>query len=153
MQALTKRYPGQVLVVAGDLTEADQVRTIGIRIGQEWGALDSAILNAGTCEYVEVRQFEAAMFERMLRGNLMSAAYCIEAALPLLRKGDKAHLVAVTPLIELDGLGQMTGVHYSPRLDDIPLMSEADTQRYHAARKRLGAVWWPQVPTLPCQAL
>ena len=57
------------------------------------------------------------------------------------RDGDKAHLVAVTPLIELDGLGQMTGVHYSPRLDDIPLMSEADTQRYHGARKRLGELF------------
>jgi len=46
-------------------------------------------------------------------------------------------LVAVKPMIELGGMGEMTGVHYSPRLDDIPLMSEVDTQRYHAARKRL----------------
>jgi gamma-butyrobetaine dioxygenase len=57
------------------------------------------------------------------------------------RDGDKAHLVAVTPLIELDGLGQMTGVHYSPRLDDIPLMSEADTRLYHSARKRFGELF------------
>jgi gamma-butyrobetaine dioxygenase len=35
----------------------------------------------------------------------------------------------------------MTGVHYSPRLDDIPLMSEDDTRRYHAARKRLGQLF------------
>lgn len=47
-------------------------------------------------------------------------------------------LVAVKPMIELDGLGAMTGVHYSPRLDDIPLMSDADTRRFHRARKRLG---------------
>jgi len=47
-------------------------------------------------------------------------------------------LVAVKPMIELDGMGQMIGVHYSPRLDDIPLMSDADTQRYHRARKRFG---------------
>jgi gamma-butyrobetaine dioxygenase len=51
------------------------------------------------------------------------------------------HLVSVKPMIELDGEGQMTGVHYSPRLDDIPLMSQADTQRYHAARKRLGLLF------------
>ena len=50
-------------------------------------------------------------------------------------------LVAVKPMIELDGRGEMTGVHYSPRLDDIPLMSEADTRRYHAARKRLGQLF------------
>jgi gamma-butyrobetaine dioxygenase len=48
------------------------------------------------------------------------------------------HLVSVKPMIELDGQGRMTGVHYSPRLDDIPLMSQEDTVRYHRARKRLG---------------
>ena len=50
-------------------------------------------------------------------------------------------LVAVKPMIELDGSGNMTGVHYSPRLDDIPLMSEEDTRAYHAARKRLGMLF------------
>jgi gamma-butyrobetaine dioxygenase len=50
-------------------------------------------------------------------------------------------LVAVKPMIELDGAGEMTGVHYSPRLDDIPLMSDEDTRRYHHARKRLGTLF------------
>ncbi len=50
-------------------------------------------------------------------------------------------LVAVKPMIELDGSGDMIGVHYSPRLDDVALMSEADTLRYHRARKRLGLLF------------
>ena len=87
LQALAKRYPQQVLVVAGDLSDAAQVRSIGEHIAQVWGALDCAILNAGTCEYVEVSAFEAAMVERVMRANLLSASYCIEAALPLLRLG------------------------------------------------------------------
>ena len=48
------------------------------------------------------------------------------------------HLVAVKPMIEIDGSGALCGVHYSPRLDDIALMSEADTRSYHRARKHLG---------------
>ena len=51
------------------------------------------------------------------------------------------HLVSVKPMIEVDGEGNMTGVHYSPRLDDLPLMSQADTQAYHRARKRLGQLF------------
>lgn len=47
-------------------------------------------------------------------------------------------LIAIKPMIEQDGSGEMIGVHYSPRLDDIPLMSDADTRRFHSARKRLG---------------
>ncbi|MEO8543573.1 MAG: TauD/TfdA family dioxygenase [Burkholderiaceae bacterium] len=49
-------------------------------------------------------------------------------------------LVAVQPMIELDGMGTMVGVFYSPRLDDIPLMSEHDTRAYHRARKRFGTL-------------
>ena len=51
------------------------------------------------------------------------------------------HLVQVCPMIELDGSGQMAGVHYSPRLDDLPIMSDADTRAYHRARKRLGQLF------------
>ena len=47
-------------------------------------------------------------------------------------------LIAIKPMIEQDGSGEMIGVHYSPRLDDIPLMSDAETRRFHRARKRLG---------------
>ena len=49
-------------------------------------------------------------------------------------------LVAVQPMIELTGKGAMMGVFYSPRLDDIPLMSEEDTRAYHRARKRFGTL-------------
>ncbi|WP_373388962.1 SDR family NAD(P)-dependent oxidoreductase [Pseudomonas alcaligenes] len=96
LHALAERYPGQVLQAPGDLTDPEQVHAIGQRISEHWGALDQAILNAGTCEYVEVSAFEAAMVERVMRANLFSAALCVEAALPLLRRGERPHLVAVS---------------------------------------------------------
>ena len=95
LQLLSDRFPGQVLLAPGDLGDATQVEAIGERIRLHWGALDMAILNAGTCEYVEAADFQAAMVERVLRANLLSAAYCIEAALPLLRAGQRPQLVAV----------------------------------------------------------
>jgi NAD(P)-dependent dehydrogenase (short-subunit alcohol dehydrogenase family) len=96
LHALSERYPGQVLLAPGDLTDPEQVRAIGQRIGEHLGALDQAILNAGTCEYVDVQDFQAAMIERVMRTNLFSAAHCVEAALPLLRQGERPHLVAVS---------------------------------------------------------
>ena len=95
LKALADRYPGQVLLVPGDLTDSAQVREIGKRIAQAWGALDSVILNAGTCEYVDVRQFDAALVERVVRTNLLASSYCLESALPLLRAGSRPHLVGV----------------------------------------------------------
>lgn len=96
LHGLAKRYPRQVLVLPGDLGDPAKVCAIGESIAQQWGALDLAILNAGACEYLDARSFEAATVERMMRANLLSVSYCLEAALPLLRIGRQAHLVAMS---------------------------------------------------------
>ena len=95
LQALEARYPGQVLLAPGDVTDGEQVTGIGDRINQVWGALDCAILNAGTCEYVDSNNFDAALIERVVRTNLLASSYCIQEALLLLRNGRKPHLVGV----------------------------------------------------------
>jgi len=95
LKRLAERFPGQVLLAPGDLTDHSQVKAIGQLIQRNWGALDSVILNAGTCEYMDAQAFDALMFERVLRTNLLATSYCIETALPLLRKGARPHLVGV----------------------------------------------------------
>ncbi|WP_028620496.1 SDR family NAD(P)-dependent oxidoreductase [Pseudomonas sp. Ant30-3] len=95
LKTLSQRYPRQVLMLAGDLTSAQTVREIGEQIAREWGSLDSVILNAGTCEYVDVQQFDATIVEHVVRTNLLACSYCIEAALPLLRAGTAPHLVGI----------------------------------------------------------
>ncbi len=95
LKVLSQRYPGQVLVVPGDLTNSQTVREIGEQIALDWGSLDSVILNAGTCEYVDAQQFDASIVEHVVRTNLLASSYCIEAALPLLRKGTAPHLVGM----------------------------------------------------------
>lgn len=95
LQELADRFPGQVLVLPADLSDAAEVQAAGQRIASEWGALDWAILNAGTCEYVDVDAFEAAMFERVMRTNVIGTANCIEVAIPLLRNGTQPRLVGV----------------------------------------------------------
>ncbi|MCP1419064.1 NAD(P)-dependent dehydrogenase (short-subunit alcohol dehydrogenase family) [Pseudomonas laurylsulfativorans] len=95
LEKLQTDHPQQVLLLPGDLTDPSQVQAMGERIEHVWGHLDQVILNAGTCEYLDAGLFEANMIERVMRANLFSAAYCVEAALPLLRKAQRPHLVAV----------------------------------------------------------
>lgn len=95
LQQLATRYPGQILVLPVDMTDAEAVQQAGQRIDEAWGALDWAILNAGTCEYVDVATFESAMFQRVMQANVQGTVQCIEAALPLLRKGNNPRLVGV----------------------------------------------------------
>lgn len=95
LEELYRAFPQQVLLLPGDLTDPHQVQGMGEHIERAWGHLDQVILNAGTCEYLEAARFEAGLIERVIRANVFSAAYCVEAALPLLRKSARPHLVAV----------------------------------------------------------
>nr|WP_314580704.1 SDR family NAD(P)-dependent oxidoreductase [uncultured Pseudomonas sp.] len=95
LEALEQRFPHQVLLAPGDVTDLEQVTAIGERIAQAWGAVDTAILNAGTCEYIDARQFDARLVERVVNTNLIATSYCVQEALTLLRLGQRPHLVGV----------------------------------------------------------
>ncbi|BAN49280.1 SDR family oxidoreductase [Metapseudomonas resinovorans] len=95
LQGLATRFPNQVLLVTGDINERQQVMEIGRRIEDAWGGLDLVILNAGTCEYLEPGRFDADLLERVVRTNLLGTGHCIQAALPLLRCGERPHLAVV----------------------------------------------------------
>lgn len=95
LNELVQRFAEQVLVVAGDLTNSQTVREIGERIAAQWGSLDTVILNAGTCEYVDASQFDNSIIEHVVRTNLLASNFCIEAARPLLQAGIAPHLVGM----------------------------------------------------------
>ena len=55
--------------------------------------LDLVILNAGTCEYIDAKNFDAQSFERVIRINLIGIANCLEALIPRLRVGSTLSLM------------------------------------------------------------
>ncbi|MBK4993298.1 SDR family NAD(P)-dependent oxidoreductase [Pseudomonas sp. S37] len=95
LAALAARYPGQVLLAVGDVSQPEQVARMVEQIEQAWGALDLVILNAGTCEYLEPGQFDPTLVERVIRTNVLGTSQCLAAALPLLRRGQQPHLVVM----------------------------------------------------------
>ncbi len=50
-------------------------------------------------------------------------------------------LIERRPIVQRDVGGRMTGVHYSPRLDYLPLLDAATTRRYQRARRRLSELF------------
>jgi gamma-butyrobetaine dioxygenase len=52
-------------------------------------------------------------------------------------RDDDTDLVSQRPIVAVDHRGRVTGLHYSPRMDQVPLMSVADTRAYQRARRRL----------------
>ena len=91
-------------IATADLTSKSENQQICQQINNSHGRLDIAILNAGTCEYVDIDNFDSAVFERTMKINYMSMVYGIEAALALLEKSDHAQLVGMSSTAAYLGL-------------------------------------------------
>lgn len=93
------RNPKALEELAGKGLQTAQVDLANREESLQWFArlphLDLAILNAGTCEYVDLPEFDSALISRVMRGNVESMAVSIEGVLPALRKGTTPHLVGV----------------------------------------------------------
>jgi short-subunit dehydrogenase len=48
--------------------------------------LDLVILNAGTCEYVNARKFDAELFARVIKTNLIGTANCLQILIPKIKE-------------------------------------------------------------------
>ena len=55
--------------------------------------LELVILNAGTCEYIDANNFDAASFERVICINLIGLANCLQALIPKLAAGSSLSLM------------------------------------------------------------
>ncbi|GAA61452.1 hypothetical protein P20652_3329 [Pseudoalteromonas sp. BSi20652] len=74
-----------------DATDLQDIKqsTIG------FAEFDRVILNAGNCEYVDdARNFDSALFERVITVNLLAMGYCLEALLPKIKTGGQLVLVS-----------------------------------------------------------
>lgn len=49
--------------------------------------LDLVILNAGTCEYIDARNFDAESFARVMNINVIGMANCLQHTIPKIRSG------------------------------------------------------------------
>lgn len=94
----------RVMVLPLNVTDRAATLRAMEAIRQRWGGLDIAVLNAGTCEYVDVKQFDSTIFERTMRTNVLSMAYGVEAVLPLLRQSSSPHLVGMSSTVAYGGL-------------------------------------------------
>ncbi|MBN1956857.1 MAG: SDR family NAD(P)-dependent oxidoreductase [Desulfuromonadales bacterium] len=58
-------------------------------------SLDLAILSAGSCEYIDIPDFDSALLARVMRINVETMAHSIEGLLPALKKGTAPRLVGI----------------------------------------------------------
>lgn len=107
---LTKQFPQQCLAVRVDLSDADDSQRAGEWINQQVQYLDLAILNAGTCEYVDVDHLSCEPFNNVMAINWQGTINSLLFCLPLLR--NKNSLVERAQLV---GISSMASIFPMPR--------------------------------------
>ncbi|MBN7769003.1 SDR family NAD(P)-dependent oxidoreductase [Marinobacter daepoensis] len=99
LETLVSTFPDQVCPAVADTTNPTDLQSIAPQLGH-FGDLDTVILNAGTCEYLDVENYDSQVIERNLTTNVLGTARCLDIALPALRatraKGKPATLVIVS---------------------------------------------------------
>ncbi|MGB5855987.1 MAG: SDR family NAD(P)-dependent oxidoreductase [Oceanisphaera sp.] len=82
---------------------------------------DLVLLNAGNCEYMDdVRQFDAALFARVVQVNLLGTANCVSALVSRINKGGRLAVVSSSvsflPLTRAEAYGaSKAGLDYLVR--------------------------------------
>jgi len=88
LQVLASEYGDACQAISADLTRSEDVDQLVHKIARLTDHLDVVILNAGTCEYLDIHNWDSGMFERVMKTNFFSAVHLVEVLLPFLRLSD-----------------------------------------------------------------
>ena len=99
LDELLQTFPNQIAAAAADTTSKNDLQGVKSQL-DHFGDLDMVILNAGTCEYLEVAEYNSDVIANNVTTNVIGTARCLDIALPALRatraKGKPATLVIVS---------------------------------------------------------
>lgn len=88
---------GSATIAPMDLTQGESIGKLAAAVAERWGKLDVLVLNAAMLgSLTPVQDIDAKEFARLVSLNLLANQALIAAFDPLLRKADKADVVALT---------------------------------------------------------
>lgn len=88
--AITSDHPALTLCTF-DINKPSEV----IDALKQFEALDSVILNAGTCEYMDdPLSFDSALFKRVIETNVIGTGYCLEGVVGNIKQGGQLAIIS-----------------------------------------------------------
>lgn len=100
---LNEKYGQNVLTLAMDVTNAEQVNSAVNQAHEHFGRLDIILNNAGYSLVGTIEEANIDDIQALYQTNVLGTVSVIQAALPLLRKQGKGHILGVS-----SGLGHVT---------------------------------------------
>jgi citronellol/citronellal dehydrogenase len=93
---------GEALVVGCDVRDEDSVAAAVASVAEAFGAIDVVINNAGALDLRPTPQLPLKSFDRLLAVNVRGPFALVQNAFRYLRQSDNAHIVNVSPPLDLE---------------------------------------------------
>jgi NAD(P)-dependent dehydrogenase (short-subunit alcohol dehydrogenase family) len=92
---------GQALPLVCDVRDAEAVAGVVAQAAETFGAIDIVVNNAGALDLRRTPKLPLKMFDRLLAVNVEGPFAVVQAAFPYLQASDNAHIVNVSPPLDL----------------------------------------------------
>ncbi|MBW7470624.1 NAD(P)-dependent oxidoreductase [Marinobacter sp. M216] len=93
---------GQALPLVLDVRDDRQVRQRMDEAADHFGGIDALINNAGAIRLTGVENLKVSRYDLMHQVNARAVFTCSQAALPYLKASDRAHILSLSPPLNLD---------------------------------------------------
>ncbi|MDP2228464.1 MAG: NAD(P)-dependent oxidoreductase [Moraxellaceae bacterium] len=92
---------GRALALQVDVREEDQVRKALAEAAEHFGGIDCLVNNAGAINLMGVEHTPLKKYDLIQGVNHRATFLCSQAALPYLKKSDQAHILSLSPPVNM----------------------------------------------------
>ena len=93
---------GTALPIVGDVRDADAVAAAVEQTAERFGGIDILVNNASAISLTPIEHTEPKRFDLMQTINVRGTFLAIRACIPHLKRSDNAHILSLSPPIDLD---------------------------------------------------
>jgi len=97
-----KAAGGEALAIACDVRDEEQIKAAIAKAVETFGGIDIVVNNAGAIQLTNTEQTDMKRFDLMQAVNARAVYMTVKHALPHLKKSSNAHVLSLSPPINLD---------------------------------------------------
>ncbi len=97
-----KAFGGDALAIPLDVRNEENITAAFHKAAEHFGGIDILINNASAIQLTDTAHTEMKRFDLMMQVNMRATFACSQAAVPYLAKAEDAHILTLSPPINLD---------------------------------------------------